>query len=88
MLFRPSGRTAAHLDLDGVANCLSHPVDSMAELVLKLKPASPPLTPILTLCLGCAAFGAITQIVQGLWEMLILPRQKERQGPVLMPIRL
>jgi hypothetical protein len=55
-------------------------VDSVATLVLKLKTAfqhSPPLAlaPLLTLWLACTAFGAVIKIVQGLWEMLILPWQ-------------
>jgi hypothetical protein len=51
-------------------------VHSLAELALKLKlefqnrPFT--LTPLLTLWLGLAAFGAVIQIVRGLWEMLIL----------------
>jgi hypothetical protein len=51
-------------------------VHSLAELALKLKlefqnrPFM--LAPLLTLWLGLAAFGAVVQIVQGLWEMLIL----------------
>lgn len=56
-------------------------VDSLAQLILSLKQDfqnSPPLAlaPILTLCLGCMAFGALINIVKGLWEMLILPRQE------------
>jgi hypothetical protein len=51
-------------------------VHSLAELALKLKldfqnkPFT--LTPLLTLWLGLAAFGAVIQIVRGFWEMLIL----------------
>jgi len=58
-------------------------VGSVAELLGRLKqsihqgmPLS--LAPILTVCLACAAFGAVTSIVKGLWQMLILPWQDDR----------
>lgn len=55
-------------------------VDSLAQLMLKLKldfQNGPPLsvTPFLTLLVGGAAFGAVINIVKGLWEMMTLSRQ-------------
>ena len=53
-------------------------IDSLADLVLKLKLAfhdRPPLAlaPILTLLLGCLTFASAVDIVQGLWALLAPP---------------